>query len=123
LVNYTLILELNLKPKFKISNYFLMWGIVLLLHSVAGYVSVNHWIVYVLTAIVFVMPLDYFYREIRMYLLRTVSDVLACSVLGKVHFKHFFIADYLISIRAALLLSIVAGLQKSPGPGVECIIY
>ncbi|KAI5133948.1 xenotropic and polytropic retrovirus receptor 1 [Nematocida ausubeli] len=123
LVNYTLILELNLKPKFKISNYFLMCGIVFLLHSLAGYLSVNHWVVYILTGVVFLMPLDYFYREIRVYLFRTVADVLACSVFGKVHFKHFFIADYLISIRAALMLAIMAGLQGPPSTGVQCVVH
>ncbi|KAI5166935.1 xenotropic and polytropic retrovirus receptor 1 [Nematocida sp. AWRm79] len=122
LVNYSLILELNLKPKFKISSYFLMCTIVFLMHSVAGYLDIPSWMIYILTVCIMCMPIDHFYKEIRMYLLQTVSEVLACSVLGKVHFKHFFIADYFISIRSALLLSITMGLHEAPGPKVTCCI-
>lgn len=106
LVNYSLILELNLKPKIKISRYFLMSTILLFVHSVAGYLNINGIAMVVTTCIVWVMPLEYFFKGIRFYFVRTVSEIFAYSILGKIHFKHFFIADYLLSFRSVLILAV-----------------
>lgn len=114
LVNYSLILELNIKPKIKISRYFLMSTILLLVHSVGGYLSIHWGVVYILTAIIWGMPVSYFFKEIRFYFLRTISEVFACTVLGRVHFKHFFIADYLLSIRSPVILAVASELQLQP---------
>ncbi|KAI5189874.1 xenotropic and polytropic retrovirus receptor 1 [Nematocida minor] len=116
LVNYSLILELNLKPKLKISRYFLMTTIMLLVHSVSGYLSIHWGVAYAITFAIWIMPFNYFFKEIRFYFIQTVSEMFACTVLGKVRFKHFFIADHLLSVRPALILAMSAAFKSSPDP-------
>lgn len=122
-VNYTLILELNLKPKFKICRYFLMISIIVLIHAVSACLKIPWAVAYAVTVGVYCMPTKYFFTEIRMYFIRSVSEVLACTVLGKVRFKHFFIADHLISIRPAVMLLILWVTESPPSPTISGFIY
>ncbi|KAH9385737.1 xenotropic and polytropic retrovirus receptor 1 [Nematocida major] len=114
LVNYTLILELNLKPKFKISRYFLMCTGMFFAHAAAGYAELLWPITYGATFLLCISPV-YFFREIRIYFIRSISEILGCMFFGRVHFKHFFIADHLLSVRPVIITALTVGLKEPPG--------
>ncbi|OAG31105.1 hypothetical protein NEDG_01879 [Nematocida displodere] len=102
-VNYDLIFELNLRPKLTISKYFLVVTGLLFLHGAAAYLHAPWYMVYTATAALIALPVNLLFKNIRMHLLTLILEVGSCTVLGKVRFKHFFVADHLLSMRGACL--------------------
>lgn len=105
-INYNLILEMNLKPKMKISKYFLLIGGLILFHGLYAYLDIYWWGVYGISLFTLLMPINILDKGVRYYFVKTLTGLCTCTVYGKVRFKHFFIADHLLSLRPFLIWSL-----------------
>ncbi|KAI5172295.1 xenotropic and polytropic retrovirus receptor 1 [Nematocida sp. LUAm3] len=105
-INYMLILDLNLKPKLKISKCFLLICISFLFHGVSALCKIPVFYICCISAIMAFLPVNVLYKRIRYYMLNSLLGVFLYSIQGPVRFQHFFIADHLLSSRPLLLWSL-----------------
>lgn len=105
-VNYRLILGHSPRSYVIISEYFLLVSVFILLQGVAAHYSCHGSIVAIGTFILLLFPGNLFFRSARTYFLRTLVQICGLNVFGRVRFKHFFIADHLLSLRGPLIAAI-----------------
>ncbi|KAI5192398.1 xenotropic and polytropic retrovirus receptor 1 [Nematocida sp. AWRm77] len=101
-VNYSMIMDLSIKPNIKISKFFVLIGLFCLLHGGCAFMYVPWIFSFLLTMAILVLPLDVMYKETRAYLFTTFLQIFSCTLFTKVEFRHFFIADHLLSIQPIL---------------------
>lgn len=101
-INYSMIMDFSIKPNIKLSESMLLVGGFCMLHGVCAVLYVPWTAAYVLTAAWLFLPLDLFYRDTRFYFISTVCQMFSCTLVTKVEFRHFFIADHLLSLEPIL---------------------
>ncbi|KAI5180772.1 xenotropic and polytropic retrovirus receptor 1 [Nematocida sp. AWRm80] len=106
LINFSLILGMSLKPHLRISKYLLLATTGSFIHGISAYFNVPWYILYLINIVILCMPFDILFKCTRYYFLRTMYEVFSCALLGKVHFRHFFFADFLVTLRTMLVCGI-----------------
>ncbi|KAI5186830.1 xenotropic and polytropic retrovirus receptor 1 [Nematocida homosporus] len=117
-ISYNLILEMNLKPKLKISKYFLLVSGLVMVHGSCAYLGIAWGWAWAVHILVLLLPVNLLMKNFRYYWLRTLFAIFTCSVCGVVRFKHFFIADHLLSLRPLLIW----GLNRSESPPSQSLL-
>jgi len=105
-VNYTMILDFPIRPRVEITGFLALAGFLAMAHGVSAYFCAPWYAVYAASLAFFALPSNAFCRGARIYLGRTVCETFLGPFLGKVEFRHFFVADHLISLRSSLIYAL-----------------
>lgn len=125
-VNHSLILEVGHKPEFTISRYVLLLSMSVFMQGSLAYLQVPWYATYGITVLLALNPVNCLYRGIRYYFINTFFHMLSCAFVlnKKVRFKHFFVADHVVSMRPLLVFLVrlnSPGLQPAAMYTVFCI--